>query len=99
MVLGVGRPNPVQVGIPKSGTIDTPARMALGFPSGLVQSRAWGSRCPVGSRRSSQRRATVGWPEWYQRAVPVAARRCLREPSGQRWVRGNTVYLECRSQD
>ena len=62
--------------------------MALGLQLGSVLSRAWGSRCPVGSRRSSQRRATVGWPGWYQRAVPVAAWRCLSVPSGQRWVGG-----------
>ena len=46
-------------------------------------------RMAVGLQSGSvQRRATVGWPEWYQRAVPVAAWRRLLVPSGQRWVRG-----------
>ena len=38
-----------------------PVRMTARFQSELVQRRAWGSRRPVGSRRSSRRRQTVGW--------------------------------------
>ena len=61
--------------------------MAVGVQSGSVQSRAWGSRRPLGSRRSSQRRKTMGSSGWYQRAVPVAAWRRFLVPSGQRWHR------------
>ena len=60
----------------------------LGAPVGVGAEQGLGVRHPVGSRRSSQRKETVGWPGWYQRAVPVAAWRCLWVPSGQRWVRG-----------
>lgn len=34
-----------------------------------VHKRAWGSKCPKGSRMRTQRNGTTGLPGWYQTAV------------------------------
>ena len=46
--------------------------IVFGVRCASVQSRAVGARTPSGSRSSTQRRGTTGWPDRYQRAVPVA---------------------------
>ena len=44
-------------------------RIWVGSADGSVQSRAWGSKTPRGSRISTQRMVTAGLPERYQTAV------------------------------
>ena len=45
------------------------ARIWVGSADASVQSRAWGSKAPSGSRASAQRMVTAGLPERYQTAV------------------------------